>query len=146
MNTIISIDEAIKLQSAHYFTGKPCKRGHISKRYVKTRNCVDCLHPKYEIKDRIERRNVRELRSAAMGAMVVVRLRIYEPDLQMFKEFILNEAQRTCEHIRMQDIETRYKPLWAGDQAIHAFLCPRSIRDVLYFMQDDLEAQRKAGH
>ena len=26
----------------HYFTGKPCKRGHIAKRYAATCSCVEC--------------------------------------------------------------------------------------------------------
>lgn len=25
-----------------YFTGKPCKRGHVSHRYKSTRRCVEC--------------------------------------------------------------------------------------------------------
>lgn len=25
-----------------YFTGRPCKRGHISERYTLTSNCVQC--------------------------------------------------------------------------------------------------------
>ena len=30
-------------ESKRYFTGKPCKRGHISERYKKTRSCVLCI-------------------------------------------------------------------------------------------------------
>lgn len=26
-----------------YFTGKPCKRGHVAERYLSTRGCVECL-------------------------------------------------------------------------------------------------------
>ncbi len=43
---------------AHYFTGKPCKRGHISKRYTGTGICIACCtennkswttkHPSYQ--------------------------------------------------------------------------------------------------
>jgi hypothetical protein len=28
----------------HYFTGVPCKFGHISKRYTSSFHCVDCQH------------------------------------------------------------------------------------------------------
>ena len=28
----------------HYFTGKPCKRGHISTRFICSRNCCQCLY------------------------------------------------------------------------------------------------------
>jgi hypothetical protein len=26
----------------HFFTGKPCIRGHIAKRFVSTKNCIEC--------------------------------------------------------------------------------------------------------
>ena len=39
---IISRDDAIAQGLTHYFTGKPCKHGHIDKRYVKDRNCFKC--------------------------------------------------------------------------------------------------------
>ena len=29
-------------KAARYFTGKPCKRGHIAERYTSTRTCVMC--------------------------------------------------------------------------------------------------------
>lgn len=33
---------AIEQNLPHYFTGKPCKRGHLSPRYTNTCNCVEC--------------------------------------------------------------------------------------------------------
>lgn len=30
------------MKSPRYFTGKPCKRGHVAERYVSTRTCVEC--------------------------------------------------------------------------------------------------------
>lgn len=27
---------------AYYFTGKPCRRGHVAKRFASTRHCVQC--------------------------------------------------------------------------------------------------------
>jgi hypothetical protein len=41
MNIIARID-AIKLGSKHYFTGKKCKHGHVSKRRVNDRVCMEC--------------------------------------------------------------------------------------------------------
>lgn len=34
--------EAIQNNEPFYLTGKPCKRGHISKRYTKTAACFEC--------------------------------------------------------------------------------------------------------
>jgi len=39
---IISRLDATKKGISHYFTGKPCKHGHISKRRVKDRVCMAC--------------------------------------------------------------------------------------------------------
>lgn len=39
---IISRKKAKELGLTHYFTGKPCKRGHVSKRYVSIFKCCQC--------------------------------------------------------------------------------------------------------
>jgi len=39
---IITRKEALAQGLTHYFTGKPCKRGHIAARYTSTKSCVDC--------------------------------------------------------------------------------------------------------
>lgn len=36
-------ETAKALGFTHYSTGKPCRRGHTSPRYVSTGNCMDCL-------------------------------------------------------------------------------------------------------
>lgn len=39
---VISRAEASNLRLSHYFTGKPCKHGHIDARRVKDRICMGC--------------------------------------------------------------------------------------------------------
>ena len=39
---LISRKDAIKQNLTYYFTGKPCKRGHLSNRIVVSANCVEC--------------------------------------------------------------------------------------------------------
>lgn len=42
--------EARSSGDKHYFTGQPCKRGHVAKRVVSTSNCCECMredHFKY---------------------------------------------------------------------------------------------------
>ncbi len=34
--------EAIENGDVKYFTGKPCKRGHVSERYTSTYQCCEC--------------------------------------------------------------------------------------------------------
>src|SRR5882672_4372526 len=38
----ISRNAAAKLGRQYYFTGKPCKRGHVTKRYTGNSNCREC--------------------------------------------------------------------------------------------------------
>lgn len=45
---VISRDEASDLGLKKYFTGKPCKYGHVSQRYVKGHLCVACARGRYE--------------------------------------------------------------------------------------------------
>lgn len=41
---IITRADAIAQGSKHYFTGRPCKQGHISPRIARSRKCVQCGH------------------------------------------------------------------------------------------------------
>jgi hypothetical protein len=43
---IVSLKEAKKKGLLTYFTGKPCKYGHMSERYVSIRTCVECKQVK----------------------------------------------------------------------------------------------------
>lgn len=42
MNKIISGSEARRLGLKRYFTGKPCKKGHVAERYADKGMCVEC--------------------------------------------------------------------------------------------------------
>lgn len=42
--TIVLRKEAGQLGLKHYFTGKPCKRGHISRRHVHNGTCLECIN------------------------------------------------------------------------------------------------------
>jgi hypothetical protein len=44
MSNIISKEYAIKLGLKRFFTGIPCKYGHIDERFVSTRRCVTCCN------------------------------------------------------------------------------------------------------
>lgn len=39
---LISCRRAIEQDLSHYFTGKPCKYGHIAIRHVSSRTCYEC--------------------------------------------------------------------------------------------------------
>jgi hypothetical protein len=41
-HTIVTRQQAIDAKLPRYFTGKPCKFGHLDERYALNRNCVAC--------------------------------------------------------------------------------------------------------
>ena len=43
MLQIISRQDAYEQGQKRYYTGVPCKWGHLSERYVRTQGCIDCL-------------------------------------------------------------------------------------------------------
>jgi hypothetical protein len=45
-------EEAISLGNKTYFTGKPCRNGHIAERRVSSWTCVQCAKEIHHIKDR----------------------------------------------------------------------------------------------
>ena len=58
---IITRKEAIKKRMKYYFTGKPCKHGHIAKRFIIGSNCCECKyqramnHGNYSYKQKLRR-------------------------------------------------------------------------------------------
>lgn len=46
MNEIVDRKSAMKTGVVHYYTGIPCKRGHVAKRYTNTSNCTECMKEK----------------------------------------------------------------------------------------------------
>jgi hypothetical protein len=42
---------ALLTGKVHYWTGKPCAKGHIAKRYTKSRTCVACMSNDYRKQD-----------------------------------------------------------------------------------------------
>ena len=53
---IMTRAEAKAKKQGMYFTGEPCKYGHIDERYVKNSNCIVCQKNRY-YKNRREKKN-----------------------------------------------------------------------------------------
>lgn len=41
--TVITREDAYRSGQQRFFTGKPCKQGHLAQRYVSTGSCVECM-------------------------------------------------------------------------------------------------------
>ncbi|MCR4319756.1 MAG: hypothetical protein NUV74_05395 [Candidatus Brocadiaceae bacterium] len=56
---LISRDEAKAAGLKRYFTGGPCKHGHVAERYVSSRACAECTHARQKANPEKHRANVR---------------------------------------------------------------------------------------
>jgi hypothetical protein len=63
MPEIISRQEARAQGLTHYFTGQPCKHGHLTPRPVKFKTCMEC-HRLTSIENRIGKPEIRRVPSA----------------------------------------------------------------------------------
>ena len=73
MKEIISRKDAIAKGMNRYFTGKPCKHGHISERYTQAGNCDSCQSIKAKRHQKTEKYKiyVRKYRQSEHGRKIV---------------------------------------------------------------------------
>jgi len=110
---IITRQEAIAAEALYYFTGKPCKRDHISKRLVKNGSCHECClllrRPKYadeyqnrkeEVKSRAKQWRLDNLERAR---------EYYKKKHQLKRETELLRMRERYEKTREADIDRKRK-------------------------------------
>lgn len=61
---IITRQEAIDAGLKKYFTGNPCKRGHVSERYVSSAGCCECDAARYAANPKVVQERSRKWRVA----------------------------------------------------------------------------------
>lgn len=55
---VVTRQRAFELGRVHYYTGKPCGKGHVGPRYVSTGGCVACLRPFKRTRNSFDKRAV----------------------------------------------------------------------------------------
>lgn len=130
---IITRSEAINRKILRYFTGVPCKRGHLVERYTLNSACIDCLHPKFGqeiiaarkaarklevikrqtaiLEQRELRRNEREKRAIAKRKMKQFKVILDVDDRDAFAERVLVYVRLTERALRIEDVKTRFTPI-----------------------------------
>jgi RecJ-like exonuclease len=43
---LVTRQQAIDAGLKRYYTGLPCKRGHVAERFTSTSGCLECVHPR----------------------------------------------------------------------------------------------------
>lgn len=151
---ILTRQEAVALKLSRYFTGQPCKHGHISERYTRSLNCIECLHPTFEAEDikkrkaeraalkprRLNRSEIRDLRSR----MKLIRIRLHEHDLLLFESMAFAAAMAHEPAIRMSNIRARLVPKRIGvGWSIYGFMCFPEDAATLKEFEGSLEGIRR---
>ena len=66
MLEIITIEQAIHIRLKKYFTGIPCKHGHVVERWTSSKGCLECSkigHKKWKKKNPERERNRLRIRN-----------------------------------------------------------------------------------
>lgn len=118
---ITTRSQAIRGKLGEYFTGLPCKNGHIAKRYTRSGACYLCIHPDIPRPGAEQR----EERRVARQRMLIRRFRIADAQHSTFMAQALGLAISYEPSMEMADIRTRGKVIrlakWAGIYAVRIF-------------------------
>jgi len=136
---IISREDALAQGLRFYFTGTPCKHGHLSPRYVSSKNCAACLDARYR-SDRqgwIDRVRVwqienKEHRSAyekaywaqRPEAVKAIRKRHYEAYRQQESE--RNRIYKSINRAKIAATDRKWRS--ANPEKRHVYACNRRAR------------------
>jgi hypothetical protein len=99
--------DAARAGEATYFTGQPCRHGHLSDRYTSTGNCTECL------------------RSASVASYARVKTELLRPDLPVIPECIAGKGKATlkpcmtCPRMNAGCKGSQYSQV--GNRAVQAF-------------------------
>lgn len=120
--------EAIDAREMYYFTGVPCKRGHVVKRYTRNGSCFLCLHPQIEDPER----TTRTRRRAALKRLITARFRLFDGSAEIFRRAVLASAWMREASLKPNDIESVRKPVRGEGLALVSF----------WFFSEDIEMLR----
>lgn len=98
---IISRSDAIRQKRQRYFTGVPCKYGHLVERYTKNAACLECLHPKFDSVEREETQRYRDNKRR----MIRRKFRVWPESREAFRNSLYALALNHEPQIEPEDIE-----------------------------------------
>jgi hypothetical protein len=140
---IISRDSALHNRDTCYFTGKPCKRGHISPRYVKNCACTACLHPVYTTAQSAERVKLTNQKSAMKDSLTLQGFTIHPDDLEIFISTLLLYSQIRYPELIARDLTSRRKSISGGPEfRTYYFRAHLEDRPKLVEMEKSLASRR----
>jgi hypothetical protein len=142
---IITRQQAIMSRSTKYFTGVPCRNGHIAQRYTRCAVCLDCLHPKFSTDPAAAAtansaaRDLNYKLAVAKIQMIRIKIVLHSEDLALF--IGVAHALSICREpaLSPEDLLTKFTARPRGDSTyLHAFKCYPEDAAALYQLQEDL--------
>ena len=110
-------DEAVAAGEKYFFTGKPCKHGHVVERYVGNGGCVQCLRPKSPTQLAVipEPRGEILVPSSDRTELQRTRIEIQRQGLEL-RKFRLEQRQHEITFMREEREQKRTEMLALRDQ------------------------------
>jgi hypothetical protein len=106
--------EALARGELYYFTGNPCKRGHVSKRYLANQTCVECSHLQQRAAELIRAERMQE--DAEFYAH-----RRQQKNSTSSKWRKAHCAEKSAEWAQWRAMKIQATPAWADHEKIKAF-------------------------
>jgi hypothetical protein len=109
MMEVISRAEARELGLKFYFTGKPCKHGHVSERYVSTHFCKKCMDKRYEDNSELVKERVRLNYQANQDKYLAKKREYFHKNKEVLAEKNRERYQNNKERVAERSKEYRSK-------------------------------------
>lgn len=132
---------ALALGEIKYFTGAPCRNGHIAPRYTQSGTCAECIRPSKKPHhitedmnaEKVERRRRYEQRHAALLHFVEVKIRAFPQDWPLIFDTAAALAMQRSPALIAEDLRISGKYMSApaaGTHLYHLRMHPDDIETV----------------
>ena len=129
MNPYINRSEAKARRLSQYFTGVPCKNGHLTYRYTSSGACAGCIREH----NRPVENSVMSVRKQLRAEFVQKRFRLFESDVGVFGTSVWAMSVELVPAVTLADVTLNVA---ASDRAagtgMYAFMChPSHIEELI---------------
>lgn len=95
---IVLRSQAILYGFIHYFTAKPCHKGHVAKRYTKTGHCVECTTDRNRSEKKVAYRKQYKQRNYAK--ILLKNKMLYAANKDKYREYHKQYQQKNASTLR----------------------------------------------
>lgn len=111
---------ALSLGDVHYFTGKPCHKGHVAFRFAKTGHCNDCVQERNRSSEKIEYR--KKYKQENYKAILEKNKALYAKNPEQYRRYHKEYQQKNAATLRPKNSARAMKRLAAKLQRTPSWL------------------------